>query len=102
MLLSWVADMKAKGDKLAIERGRDEQESPEEMAVHEKLERLLIASFKYICVAELKQVWASAGRKRGCAACPPRIWPTRRVPAHNLKATEIVLHMCLFALGPLL
>jgi hypothetical protein len=63
MLLKHIADMKAKADSMAAERlgrGPDAPESPEELKIQEKFERLLIASFKYMGVAELKQVRSTA------------------------------------------
>ena len=56
MLLDWIARMKATADANAAQRGPEEPESPEELQLQEKLERLLIASFKYMGVTELKQV----------------------------------------------
>jgi hypothetical protein len=58
MLLDWIARMKATADAKAAQRGPEEPESPEEVQLQEKLERLLIASFKYMGVTELKQVCA--------------------------------------------
>lgn len=58
MLLEWIARMRATADAKAAQRGPDEPESAEELTLQEKLERLLIASFKYMGVTELKQVHA--------------------------------------------
>jgi hypothetical protein len=56
MLLDWIARMRSTADAKAGQRGPDEPESAEELMLQEKLERLLIASFKYMGVTELKQV----------------------------------------------
>lgn len=77
MLLKWIADMKERADSKAAQRGPDEPETPEELQLQEKLERLLIASFKYMGVTELKQVCAAA-------AAAAAVRETLGLPCHNL------------------
>lgn len=66
MLLKWIAEVKASCEKRASERGLDEPETQEELILQEKLERLLIASFKYMGVTELKQVCCWCSAHKGC------------------------------------
>lgn len=60
MLLKWIESIKKTSENRASDRGADEPETQEELIAQEKLERLLIASFKYMGVAELKQVRCGA------------------------------------------
>jgi hypothetical protein len=74
MLLKWIADLKDKADIKAAQRGPDEPETPEELQLQEKLERLLIASFKYMGVTELKQVHTAAAATEALALAPLHVY----------------------------
>eukprot|EP00879_Flechtneria_rotunda_P023113 GHRR01024433.1.p1 GENE.GHRR01024433.1~~GHRR01024433.1.p1 ORF type:complete len:158 (+),score=54.28 GHRR01024433.1:596-1069(+) len=57
LLLDWISSIRAQ--QRTSEHGTEDAESPEEIELQEKLERLLNASFKYMGVPELKQVSSS-------------------------------------------
>lgn len=62
LLLDWLASVKTATAQRSSERSVDEPESREELELQQKLERLLVASFRYMGVAELKQVLIVCGR----------------------------------------